>query len=106
MSSIGSSISQSVAGADASSRAAARDLASKAGRAATESARSGPDADALIVSPDAIARATAMQNNSDQPSSQRHRTLRRQQEERERKRAEADALNAAGGEGTSLDIRG
>lgn len=84
MSLIGSSISQSVAGSESSERAAAKDLARKAGRTTREAARAAPDADALIVSPDAIARASAMNNNADQPSSQRHRTLGKQHEQRQR----------------------
>jgi hypothetical protein len=73
MSGIGAGITQAAAGTGAAERLASAEIARRTARPGESTRRTADDADALIVSPDAVARMQQSRNDSDQPSAQRER---------------------------------
>lgn len=89
MSGIGTGITQAAAGTGAAERLASAEVARRSTRPGETARRSADDADALIVSPDAVARMQQSRNDSDRPSAQRERI-----EEEQRRRLDQRADRA------------
>jgi hypothetical protein len=105
MSGIGTGITQAAAGTGAAERLASAEIARRTARPGESTRRTADDADALIVSPDAVARMQQSRNDSDQPSAQRERIeeeQRRRNERREDHSTPSDVVPAQ----PHLDISG
>lgn len=105
MSGIGAGITQAAAGTAAAEKLVSAEVARRTTRPGEATRRTADDADALIVSPDAVSRMQQSRNDSDQPSAQRER-IEEEQRRRNEQRSAGEPAAQPDPDQRRLDVSG